>query len=214
MLQKDKVVLRNVVIAVVAGSLGAVVIGTSCLGRHPLAVPTEQTTATTTPGTTADNAGGLQAEPVSTTNITSTTIMVNPATQPSTSQPEPNQTPAPAPATTTVITQAPASPPTVRIAAPVSAPPAPVETAAVEETPPPPPAEEMADAAAAAPVAPAPPILVPVPLPETPSSGNVPSNPGIGSPQQPTPGTGAAPGLGQTRMPQPTLPVAPGQPQP
>jgi hypothetical protein len=209
MLLKDKVLLRNVTIAVVASTLGAVAIGTSCLGRNQIAVPDRTAEVPPQPVTTAENstasaAGGV--EPVGTTNITSTTIVVNPAAAPAaapTSAPEPNQSPV-------VITQEPAAPPQVRVATP---PATPTETApeAVPMQAPAPTAQ--------APAAPMAPIIIPIPAPnntiETPSAGNVPApvaTPGqVQGTQGPTTPGNPYPNspinnLPQGQLPQPRLP--------
>ncbi|MFO0737322.1 MAG: hypothetical protein U0270_15640 [Labilithrix sp.] len=226
MLQKDKVVLRNVVIAVVAGSLGAVAIGTSCLGSRRLVAPDPTTSSTATPrantaGSRRDNAGGV--EPVGTTNITSTTIVVNPAAAPAATTPTDEAAQSPVPANPTTITQRPGAAPQVWVTEPPYAPPA---TAPVDSAPPPEPQAAPDPQVRAVPV----PIFLPNPNLETPSSGNVPSNPGPGSPSQPPPpppipGTGAGSGnpypqnlpntLPQGRLPQPSIPTpAPAVPAP
>lgn len=125
MLRKDRVLLRNVVIAVVGGTLGAMIIGTTCLGRDRAAPDTAVSSsdeANEREPTSVTQTTSAGVEPVGSTNITSTTIIVNPAEAPAPAPAESGQSP-PAPAPATVVIQAP----------PASAPPA-------SSQPPPPPA--------------------------------------------------------------------------
>lgn len=105
MLRKDRVLLRNVVIAMVGGTLGAMVIGTACLGRDRGApdttvtssadldqAGTTQTTSAEVPNQTSNQANAGGVEPAATTNISTTTVIVNPA-QPAAEGPAPSSAP-------------------------------------------------------------------------------------------------------------------------
>jgi hypothetical protein len=66
MLARDRVTLRNLLIAMIAGTGAAFVVGTTCLGRDLMG--TEPGDTTVFPGSVRSSAGGI---PVGTTRITS-----------------------------------------------------------------------------------------------------------------------------------------------